>query len=96
MENTTRNRNLIKVLLKMLINTEKEMDKFSDYMQNNKFLLNIDIEAKEILCFNDLLDTMEVKSAEKQEKNYELLGNMITKDYDLNIAIDNFMAYNQL
>lgn len=96
MENTTRNRNLIKVLLKMLINTEKEMDKFSDYMQNNKFLLNIDIEAKEILCFNDLLDTMEVKSAEKQEKNYELLGDMITKDYDLNIAIDNFMAYNQL
>ena len=96
MENATRNRNLIKVLLKMLINTEKEMDKFSDYMQNNKFLLNIDIEAKEILCFNDLLDTMEVKSAEKQEKNYELLGDMITKDYDLNIAIDNFMAYNQL
>lgn len=96
MENTTRNHNLIKTLLKMLINTEKEMDKFSDYMQNNNFLLNIDIEAKEILCFNDLLDTMEVTSVEKQEKNYELLGDMITKDYDLNIAIDNFMAYNQL
>ena len=96
MENATRNRNLIKVLLKMLINTEREMDKFSDYMQNNTFLLNIDIESKEILCFNDLLDTMEVRSIERQEKNYELLGDMITQDNDLNIAIDNFMAYNQL
>ena len=96
MENI-RNRNLIKILLTMLINAEKDMEKFCDNMRKNEFLVNIEIEeAKEILCFNDLIKALEVESIEQEEIIYELLGNMIEKDVDLNVAIENFLKFNRI
>ena len=96
MENI-RNRNLIKILLTMLINAEKDMEKFCDNMRKNEFLVNIEIEeAKEILCFNDLIKALEVESIEQEEVIYELLGNMIEKDVDLNVAIENFLKFNRI
>lgn len=75
-----RNQNIIKILLKTVINQERESD---------------ENDAKEILPFIDFANALELIEESQCEKMFEDLGNMIEKDIDLDVAVEQFVvAYN--
>lgn len=78
--NQSKSRDIIKLLLKTIIKQEKEASEEN---------------TKEILPFSEFANALGLKEEKQCEKMYEDLGNMIEKNVDLDIAVDNFiLAYN--
>lgn len=78
--NQFKNRNIIKLLLKTIIKQEREANEEN---------------TKEILPFSEFANALGLREEKQCEKMYEDLGNMIEKNIDLDVAINDFiLAYN--
>ncbi len=90
--NKNKSQDVIRALLKAIVNQEKALEKFSNMLNSSKNIFNISIESNDVMPYEEIATALKLEKEYEYEKIYQELGDMIDLDENIDILINNFIT----